>query len=189
MIKRIFNKLPFIRQEIKAGHIMTENPATVTENTTAQNIAKLMSNRRVGTVMVVKGDKAIGIVTDTDLTKRVVAHAKDPRKLKANDVMSKPLIFSKPGDSIEDVISKMRRHRIKRIPVIENEKLIGIISTTDVAKNAPAMMDLVEARIMMREEKPTFLEAETSGVCESCGNYSERLHFQNDQWVCRECRE
>ena len=189
METRFLKKIPLFKRDITAGDIMTKNPVTVDTNITAQNIAKLMSNRRVGTAVVVKNNKPIGIVTDTDLTKRIVANAKDPKKLKAKDVMTTPLIFASPTDKVNDVVLKMKRHRVKRVPVISDGKLVGILTTTDIAKSVPEMMDLLEARLLMREQKPTFEEGETSGICEICGNYSEELTFQDDQWVCNECKE
>ncbi len=189
MIKQILRRINPLRRDITIGDIMTKSPVTVEMNTTAQNIAKFMSNRRVGTVVVIKNYKPIGIVTDTDLTKRIVAPAKDPKKLKAKDIMTTPLIFSSPNDKVEDAVMKMKRHRVKRIPVISNGKIVGILTTTDIAKSTPAMMDLLEARLLMREKEPTFVEGETSGICENCGNYSEELTFQDEQWVCNECRE
>ncbi len=185
----IFDRIPFLRREIFAGDIMTKRPITVNINATAQSIAKIMSNKRVGTVIVVRRDKPIGIVTDTDLTKRVVALAKDPKKLKAKDIMSSPLIYASPSAKVDDVVSKMKRHRIKRIPIIEKGKLLGILTTTDIASSTPEMMDLLEARLLMREQEPFLGGGGTSGVCENCGNYSENLVFQNEQWVCEECRE
>ncbi len=189
MVRRIFDKIPFLKRDITAKDIMTKDPATVDINATAQNIAKLMSNRRIGTVVVMKGRKPIGIVTDTDLTKRIVATAKEPKKLKAQYIMSSPLLFVLPSDKINDVVSKMKKHRVKRMPVIEKGKLVGIISTTDIARTTPEMMDLLEARLLMREEEPSFIEGETSGICENCGNYSEELIYDGEKWVCEECRE
>lgn len=189
MVKRIFKRIPLLRREITAGDIMTRKPVTVDSNSTAQKIAKLMTDKRVGTVVVVKGQKPIGIVTDTDLTKRVVAPSKDPKRLKARDVMSTPLLFASPENKVDDVVLKMKKHRVKRIPIISKGRLVGIVTTTDIARNTPAMMDLLEARLLMRNEQPTFTEGETSGICETCGNYSEELTFSNEQWICNECRE
>lgn len=189
MFKSVLERIPIFKRDVLAGDIMTRKPVTVVLQTSAQDIAKMMSKKRVGTVIVIQGGKPVGIVTDTDLTKRIVAGAKNPKKLKAKDIMTTPLIYSPPSTKVGDVVSKMKKHRIKRIPIIEKGKLLGILTTTDIARSTPEMMDLLEARLLMREEQPLLAEEGTSGVCESCGNYSENLTYQNEQWVCEECRE
>ncbi|MBS3052202.1 MAG: CBS domain-containing protein [Candidatus Aenigmarchaeota archaeon] len=187
-IRSIFSKI-FSKNNILVKDIMTKNPLRIDWQESTQKAAKMMSEHRVGTVIVLKNNKPIGILTDTDLTKRIVALCKDPKKIKVSQIMTTPLIFSSPSDKITDVVFKMKKHRIKRIPIIDNRSLVGVLTTTDIARNVPEMMELLEARLLMRENPPTFEESITSGVCEICGNYSDNLVFENDEWACEDCKE
>ncbi len=187
-IQLLFGRF-FSRNSLLVKDIMIKNPLRINSEENVQKAAKLMSDHRIGTVVVVKNKQPIGILTDTDLTKKIVSISKDPAKVKVSEIMSSPLIFSSSGDKIVDVASKMKKHRIKRIPIIDNGDLVGILTTTDIARNVPEMLDLLEARLLMRDSQPTIEESTTSGICEECGNYSSNLIFQNDEWLCEDCKE
>jgi len=174
---------------IPVKNIMTKPVVKIEYNKTVREAAQLMSKHRVGSIIVTKNKKPVGIITETDINKKIVAEAKDPRKIKVEDIMSSPLIFVLPDDDLLDVVEKMKRHKIKRIPVIEKGRLIGIVTNTDIARTTPELLDILNYRLMMRQEQPTLKETSTSGICEICGEYSDDLRFINDQWVCERCRE
>ena len=169
--------------------IMTK-PVVKTDYTkTVQYAAKEMTKHRVGSIIIVKGKNPIGIITETDLNKKIVAPAKDPRKLKVTDIMSSPIVFSNPNEDIVNAVERMERHKLKRLPVISRGKIVGIITDTDIARASPEMMDILNYRLRMRTELPSIKETSTSGLCEVCGGYSKDLRFIDDQWVCENCRE
>lgn len=169
--------------------IMTKPIVKIDYGKTVQQAAKEMVKHRVGSIIVIKKNNSIGIITETDLNKRIVALAKDPRKLKVEDIMSSPLVFASPDDDVNEVIEKMEKNKIKRLPVLRKGKIVGIVTHTDIARTCPTALDLLTTRLKMRETTPSIEESSTSGICEACGNYSEDLQFANDQWVCEECRE
>jgi len=78
---------------------------------------------------------------------------------------------------------------VKRLPVIENGKVVGIVTSTDIARTVPDFMEILKERLEMRMSKPMIETAVTSGICEVCGNYSEYLVYEDEQWVCEDCRE
>jgi len=168
--------------------IMTKPPVKIESNATVQAAAKEMVKHRVGSIIVVKNKNPIGIITETDLNKKIVAPGKDPKKLKVMDVMSSPIVFTNPNDDLETAVEKMENHKIKRLPVVDKGKIVGIVTNTDIARASPEMIDILNFRLKMRSELPTIKESSTSGICESCGEYSDDLRFENDQWVCETCR-
>ena len=99
------------------------------------------------------------------------------------------ILFQAPNDDIQNAVEKMEKHKIKRLPVVENEKIVGIITNTDIARASPEMIDILNFRLKMRNQMPTIKESSTSGLCESCEEYSGDLKFENDQWVCENCRD
>lgn len=174
---------------ILVKNIMTKSIVKVDYDKTVQEAAKRMAKHRVGSIIIIKGDNPIGIITETDLNKRVVALAKNPKKLKVKDIMSSPLVFVEPNNDISEIIEKMEKHKIRRVPVVKKGKIVGIVSHTDIARAYPMALDLLTTRLKMREYQPSIEESSTSGICEVCGNYSEDLQFEDDQWICEKCKE
>jgi malate dehydrogenase (oxaloacetate-decarboxylating) len=107
--------------------IMTKPAVKIDNNKTVQQAAKEMAKYRVGSIIIIKNKNPIGIITETDLNKKIVAPAKDPRKLKVVDIMSSPVVFSHPNEDIVAAVEKMERHKVKRLPVISKGKIVGII--------------------------------------------------------------
>jgi predicted transcriptional regulator len=115
---------------IKAKTIMTENVITTNENATIVAAAKLMISKHVKSLLVVKDSKPIAIVTENELIKGLLSPRSKTIKIK--DVMSKKFLTLSPNTSYSDIVKKLRKEKIKRFPVVENCKLVGIVTETDV---------------------------------------------------------
>jgi len=155
-----------------------------------KDAATIMDKNNVGSLVVIRNGKPVGILTDTDIIRRVVAKNKKPETVKIINVMSKPLITVKPNETYLEAAKKLRKNNIKRLPVVsEVGKLIGLLSLSDIAVAVPEMLDLLESRLKLREETPVIKEETTSGICERCEIYSTNLKNVNDQWICETCRD
>jgi len=174
---------------IKIKEIMTKPAIKINHNISVQMAAKEMVEHRIGSIVVVKNKSPVGIITEADINRKIVAPGKDPKKIKAVDIMSSPIVFANPDDDVEIAVEKMEKHKIKRLPVIEKGKIVGLIADTDIARAAPEMIDILNFRLKMRTEMPSIREGSTSGICESCGAYSDDLRLVNGQWTCENCRE
>ena len=113
---------------------MTKGVLTVDEEKTIFEAAELMSQKEVGDVVVLKGEIPRGIVTERDFVRRVVAK-KTSLDAKISDVMSKPLITISPEASLKEAARKMVSRGIRRLPVVEQHKLVGIIVVSDFARH------------------------------------------------------
>jgi len=173
--------------------IMSKKVVVIDEKKSVRDAALLLKNQRKGSVIVLRKGKPIGIVTDSVIINKVVAQNKNPSKVKVKDIMASPLITCKPGDTLVDAARKLRRNKIKRLPVISEGSMVGIISVTDIAATSPEMLDLLENRIKMKETPTEYplriMEKETSGICENCGIYADNLQLMDEQWLCENCRE
>jgi CBS domain-containing protein len=169
--------------------VMSKPVITIGENKDAKEAGELMKKTRRGCLIVTKNNQPIGIISDSDLIKRVVAKNVRAKDIKLKDIMSKPLVTVKPKDDIIEAVRKMKKSNVHRLPVIDGGKVVGLISLTDIAKTSPEMLDLLEYRLKMKEEPFDIREEFTSGICESCGNYSEDLKNMGGQWLCEDCRE
>lgn len=174
---------------ILVKNIMAKPAVQIDHEETVQEAAKTMIKHRVGSIIVVKDNNPIGIITETDLNKKVVAPAKDPKKIKTKEIMSSPIVFVNPNEDLLATVEKMKKYRIKRIPVVEKGKIVGIVTDTDIARASPDMLDILNFRLKMRAMGRSVEESATTGVCEVCGEHSIDLRFVDDQWVCENCRE
>jgi len=169
--------------------IMSKPVVTIDVNSNAKSAGDMMKKRRRYALIVLKGNKAIGIVTDSDLIKNVVAKNAKPSEIKVTNVMSKPLVVISSAENVTEAARKMKRSRIKRLAVVDSGKLVGILSATDIARVSPELVDILEFKLSTREGPPEIREKFTSGICENCGNYSPDLRNVNGQWIDENCRE
>jgi len=169
--------------------VMSKPVLTIDINSTAKLAGEIMKKARKYALVVTKSGKAVGIVTDSDLIKKVIAKNAKPSRIKIKNIMSKPLVTISSSDSIIEATSKMKRSKIKRIVVVDGGKLAGILSATDIARVSPELLDILEFKLTTREEEPEIREKSTSGICENCGNYSTDLRNVNGQWLDEDCRE
>ena len=122
-----------------ARDVMTRDPACCTPNTTLDEVAKLMAQNDCGEIPVVDvGDTVVGVVTDRDIVCRVVAEGKNPIAYTAETCMSQPAVTVHADAPIDEVVSTMEKHQIRRVPVVdEQDCCVGIISQADVAWKRP----------------------------------------------------
>ena len=164
-------------------------PLTIDESKTVKHAGELMRKTRRDAVIVVKNKKPVGIVTDSDLIKKIIAKNQKASSVLIKSIMSKPLVVARPDETVLDATRKMKKSNIKRLPVIDKNKLVGIVSLSDIARSSPEMIDLLEYKIKMKEMPTEIRESITSGICDSCENYSDDLKNVNGKWLCEACRE
>lgn len=174
---------------IKVKDVMSTPIIAIEETKTAKDAGNLMKKVRKGCLIITKKRKPVGILSDSDLIKKVIATDKKASKVLLTEIMSRPLVTVSPGDNILVAVRKMRKSNIHRLPVVEKGKVIGLLSLTDIAKTSPEMIDLLEDRLKMRETPFGLKEEFTSGICNSCENYNEELQNIEDKWVCEDCKE
>jgi CBS domain-containing protein len=171
--------------------LMSRKVNTIEENKSVYQAARIMAKERKGCVVVVKKGKPVGIITDSDILEKVISKGKDPKKIKVKDIMSSPIITISPNENVAEAARLMRKNLIKRIPVVEKGKLVGIISDSDIARVSPEFIDIIEERLKAKEEgiEPKRIEGRISGICEECGNYSDSLGNVNGRWICETCKD
>ncbi len=117
------------------SQVMTHAVATCSPDSSVQQVAKLMHDLNIGDVLIVDNDKVRGIITDRDIAVRVVATGEDPKEAKIKDYMTKEVVTGRPDWDLDKVADTMAKHQIRRLPLIENERLVGIVSLGDVARH------------------------------------------------------
>lgn len=170
---------------------MMSRPALIIEhNKTARAGAMLMKKNRKGFLVVTKKNVPIGVLSDSDLINKVIVKKRDASKTKVKDIMATPLITIEPDADVMVAIEKMKKSNIHRLPVVKKGKPVGVLSLTDIARASPDMYYLLEYRQEMKRSPVEIRERHTSGICESCANYSERLtHSVDGRWLCESCQD
>lgn len=137
--------------DLKVGDVMKKEVITVRELENLTNVSELMKKYDIGSVVVIKGKKAEGIITERDIIHKILAQKKRPEKTTAKDAMSSPIMVIKPEASLEEAAKAMRMHHVKRLPVInEDKELIGILTEGDIINIFPAVLDLVEEKAKIK---------------------------------------
>jgi len=162
---------------------MNKKVLTASPNTTVAKAAKMMAELGVGSIIIVKGKKPVGILTERDLLMKVVSVDSIPSKVQVGKIMSTPIISIGPGTDITEAARIMAKNNVRRLPVVEHGKLIGIVTASDITAISPQLID-----IMAHPEVPAREEIEES-VCEVCGEVTTGLYEVNGMWVCENCRD
>ena len=114
--------------------VMTTNPETLPESTIVREAAEAMRANDIGDVVVVDDNGAIsGILTDRDIVVRVVAEGRDPRATRIGDIASREMTAVSPDDPVDRAVQLMRERAIRRLPVVDKGKPVGIVSIGDLA--------------------------------------------------------
>jgi CBS domain-containing protein len=117
---------------------MTPDPRCVDASETVSDVAKQMSEGDVGAILITEADTLSGIVTDRDIVVRAVAQGKDPDDVRAGDICSSDPQTLSPEDELGDAVRQVKESNIRRLPVVEDGKPVGILSLGDLAQKLDA---------------------------------------------------
>ena len=121
---------------------MTKAPVTISPASRVDEVAHIMREKGISSVILVTNGKPVGVVTERDLVHRVLALGKDPKKLMAADICTKPVIAVSVHCEVEDAVNTMNEYKIRRLVVIdENDHVTGILTTDDVGYNLKSMSE------------------------------------------------
>jgi len=166
---------------------MKMNPISVKTKTNVKEVAELMRKHKIGNCIVID-EKPIGIITESDIVKKVVAKDLKASKIPVENIMSTPLLIAEPYISIEEAVKIMGKCNIRRLPVLENGKLIGIITQKDISRISPILHEISREWYDITMKDETYLRKQIfSGKCEDCGALSTNLKNVDDRLICEDC--
>ncbi len=170
--------------------VMTRTVVTATPEMTAAQAGKKMVEKRVGSIIIVTDDKPVGIVTESDMVAKVIFKNVKPSSIKLEQLMSKPLITTKSSDDVHDAVLMMVQKKIRRLPVLDGDELVGIITDADVIQVSSEVNQILDNLIEMNRE--SVLDRRevviTQGECEECEEYSDDLQQEGGRLKCPRCR-
>ena len=182
-----------LRPKMLVKDVMSSPAITVEESAPANRVAEFMDKHGVGCIIVTtKEEKPIGVITERDLVVRVLAKNVKPDTLKAEEVMTSPLITIEPDATIAETARRMSRLNIRRLGVVYKGRLVGIISSKDVLGVMPELLEIIQEKAMIQGENMAEEEQEErtplAGYCDHCGVWSDTLTEVNGEYHCEDCR-
>ena len=112
---------------------MTEDPRSIGASASVVEAAQLMRQQHIGSLPVTADERLVGMITDRDITTRVVAESAVPETTSVGDVYSRDLISVESNKDLEEALRLMARHQVRRLPVVENGRLVGMVAQADIA--------------------------------------------------------
>ncbi|HMK94488.1 MAG TPA: CBS domain-containing protein [Candidatus Limnocylindrales bacterium] len=128
---------------IKAEDVMVREVVTLDENVSAKKAAEIMAQEGVSAIIATSEGKAAGILTERDILKRIVAEDKNSKKTRVKEIMSKPLVTIAPSTSLEEAAHLMFEKKIKNLPVVDESRMVGLISLQDVCRLQPEILRIL----------------------------------------------
>ena len=136
---------------IKIEDIMVKDVLTVEVSESVLKATKKMNDRKVGSIVAVEKGKPVGILTERDILSKIVVEKRDAENTKVKEVMSTPLISGKPEMSLEEILKTMVLKRVKKLPILKDEKLVGIITLFDIVRWNPIAANLLKEKCETQE--------------------------------------
>ena len=112
---------------------MTEDPRSIGASASVVEAARLMREQHIGSLPVTQDERVVGMITDRDITTRVVAESAPLETTSVGDVYSRDLIIVEPDKDLDEALQLMTRHQVRRLPVVENGRLVGMVAQADIA--------------------------------------------------------
>jgi len=167
--------------------IMNSPVISASPQNTIKDIATTMKEERIGSIVIMENEKAAGIVTDWDICSNAVIKDVRPSMVKASDIMQ-PLHTIEGEEGVTEAARVLRQHNIKRLGVVYKNRLVGIISASDVIAVTPDLVDVISEKAALKRGEIGRSAGNISGYCDECGEWSDLLQFNEGTFMCEECR-
>lgn len=180
-------------KKILVADIMTREPICVKPDTNVLECTKKMVKKKVGSLLIVDNKKLVGFISQKDIlwaiTKKPTG---DLSKLRAVDISPRKIATIKPDNSVQEALEKMKKLKFERLPVLQEKRLVGVITVKDILNFNPEIYPEIEEFARIREESEKLkrikeAERRKEGICEECGH--EGILFRsNGMLICESCR-
>jgi len=187
-----------IDTKLAVKNIMIKDVVIVQTDTTVQEAAELMKDRDVDSVIVLDSKKPVGIVTYGSIVRRSLLEGRDAKKTQVKEIMTSPLTYAVPEEDINAVARTMYRHGIRKLPVLKDGDLVGIIADVDIIVAYMGMGTILTDLVEMNSDT-AFLncglpeergdDSMRQGICEVCGTFSSNLVVEGGVMLCETCHE
>ncbi|MFA5331637.1 MAG: CBS domain-containing protein [Methanoregula sp.] len=183
-MKKTTNTIRF-ETRVPLSEVMKRNPTMLSIEANVAKAAKAMCSEGVGSVIILKRNLPIGIVTEEDINCKVVAKDLKPSTVQVNAIMSTPLITVSADKTVGDAAHMMVEHKVRRLPVVDKaDKVIGIVTVRDLLAISNELNELLTDLIEINREEHVEV-----GMCSRCSQMSDDLKRVDGMLLCPRCRE
>ena len=144
---------------VRVRDAMTRNPVTVTPDASIKKCAEIMEGNKVGSLVIKKNGSLFGVIKERDIVRSVVLDNHDAEKELVENYMIKKVITITPDVDIYEALLVMRDEDVRMLPVLDGNKLVGLLTVKDILKIEPALFELLAEKLILKEEhnKPIFI--------------------------------
>ena len=181
-----------VKTGISVGDLMTRNFVFVEPSTNLKECSRKMVKGRVGCLIIKEKQKLKGIVTRREILWAIIKKSKkDLKDIQAKDVMKKKVATIKPSADIIEAMEKFKKKKVRRLPVVELGKVIGVITLKDILKMDPGLFQMIYESIRIKEEAIKIKNRDVAcvrrhGICDECGEH-DVLCKEDGAWICDSC--
>ncbi len=129
---------------LKVGDVMVREVVTVDGDSTVKEAVDIMNEFQIGSLIVLGKGRAMGIVTERDFLRRIIGEVRDAKSTKVKEIMTTPLVVVEPTMDLEEAVKLMFQKKIKKLAVTDANKLVGIVTLTDIARFQPQMIRMLK---------------------------------------------
>lgn len=167
---------------------MTTKPVTVLPGTNLQECSKIMEKEHVGTLIIKDNGNLLGVITEQDIVRKLVAKGINPVDKKVDEYMETKLETIGPGVDIYEALVKMKELNIRHLPVVDSGEMVGLLTLKDILKIEPQLFDLLVENFILREEtRKPISNVSKEGICQGCGAFTEELRGVGNALLCSVC--
>lgn len=175
-------------EDLTVEAIMSKNLAITSLSSSILDVAKIMKDNDVNSVIVIDGSKPIGIITERDIVVKALASGIDVN-CSVSTIMSKSLIIINPSIRIVDAARIMVKNDIRRLIVVNGGSIVGIVTEKDILKVTPEIIDILIESVKVNYNFETeFQSGGIAGYCDNCSEWSDDLIEINGEYLCSECK-
>lgn len=179
-----------IQNEMLVKEIMSKDIFGIDITTSVLEAARKIAETYSGSLIVTEDGDSIGIITEHDIITKTVVRNVLPSEMTAGEIMSSPIIATKPSKSIIEAAEMMVKSNIRRLAVMEDDRIVGMITDRDILVIAPGLTTILEGLIELNHENNICREAELErGICQRCGALVDSLTDINGLMLCEDCKE
>jgi len=183
--------------KILVSDVMTREPIVISPDANLLECAKKIVQKKTGSLLLVTNKRLVGLISTHDILWALIKKSKeDLSKIQAKDISPRKIAIIKPSATMDEALKKMKDSRFERLPVVDNNELVGIITVKDILSFHPEFYPEIEEFANIREEsrklklvkkaKERVLSQE--GICEECGNH-DILYKVNGMSICESCKD
>lgn len=138
---------------LKVQDVMVEDVVTIEASESVKKAVIIMNKEEIGCLIVTKRGRAVGIVTERDMLNRILAQGRNPEETPVSQIMSAPLVVTDPSTNLEEAARLMFKMKVKKLPVVSDDKLVGLVTLTDIARFQPQIIKMLQ-KLYVIEQTP-----------------------------------